>query len=332
MCAQRVADTGFGVCQKYLVKILARIDIDVMRYDRSRVLEVKPHGVNKGLAATAILESLWIKADKEIKAEHQAAATTPTANRTPANRTPASTTTAAGPPSRFDLRCSPPAHTPLASAPSSVLSPRSATTEFHPFVLAIGDDRSDEEMFNSVQHKSYLAGSVRGRERAQPVDAFSHTIASHSIVSAVPATPANTFHDTEVSPTPMSPTLVGGGRSARHSSPASTDPFLFTCCVGMKPSSAHYYLNSVEEVLRSLYGLVLKDQEKKATTSATGALATIGGTAVAGIGEDDRLSGARKPLGLTKRIAAIREESEGGLGPKRGSFGALASMLFSKKE
>ena len=51
--------------QKYLVKVLANPNVDVLRYDKSRVLEVKPHGVNKGLAATAILESLWLKHHRE---------------------------------------------------------------------------------------------------------------------------------------------------------------------------------------------------------------------------------------------------------------------------
>jgi trehalose-6-phosphatase len=32
-------------------------------------------------------------------------------------------------------------------------------------VLAIGDDRSDEDMFQAIQQKLYLDGRVRGRER-----------------------------------------------------------------------------------------------------------------------------------------------------------------------
>ena len=88
--------------QKYLVKILANPKVDVLRYDKSRILEgesrcidhirimqlssrcsllcarfvcfsVKPHGVSKGLAATAILESLWIMTNKQIKAAETAA-------------------------------------------------------------------------------------------------------------------------------------------------------------------------------------------------------------------------------------------------------------------
>ena len=293
--------------QKFLVKILARSDIDVMRYDRSRVLEVKPHGVNKGLAATAILESLWIKSDKEMKAAH------PSASNAAAVQQPRLSPQAV-PASRFGLQVNPPS-TSVPVGADGLLSPRSATTDFHPFVLAIGDDRSDEEMFTAVQQKSYLAGSVRGRERGQLVDSFVNSmVSSHSIVSAVPQTPSNTFHDREISPTPMSPTL-GGGRSVRHTSPPSTDPYLFTCCVGLKPSSAHFYLNSVEEVLRSLYGLVLKDQERRASSAYA----------------EDEKSPRKQQMGLSKRTAMIREESESGLGPKRGSFGALASLLFNKK-
>ena len=48
--------------QKYLVKILANPSVDVVKYDYARLLEVKPHGISKGLAANAILESLFLKA------------------------------------------------------------------------------------------------------------------------------------------------------------------------------------------------------------------------------------------------------------------------------
>jgi trehalose-6-phosphatase len=115
--------------------------VDVLRYDRSRVLEVKPHGVNKGLAATAILESLWIMHEKKNAAAAAAAGGNISAPTTPL------------------------ASATLDAAASSSLSPRSALSSFHPMVLAIGDDRSDEDMFQAIQQKLYLDGRVRGRER-----------------------------------------------------------------------------------------------------------------------------------------------------------------------
>jgi hypothetical protein len=118
----------------------------------------------------------------------------------------------------------------------------------------------------------------------------------------------------------MSPTIGGGGssiRSLRHSSPPSADPYLFTVCVGLKPSNAHYFLNSTDEVLRSLYGLVLRDQEEKGNASAAAK-------------DESKASGGKK-LGLSKRITAITNEASG-LGVKRGSFGALTSLLFGGKK
>lgn len=53
--------------QKYLIKILANPNVDVVRYDYNRILEVKPHGVSKGLAATAILEELFMMHAEKLK-------------------------------------------------------------------------------------------------------------------------------------------------------------------------------------------------------------------------------------------------------------------------
>ena len=82
-------------------------------------------------------------------------------------------------------------------------------------------------------------------------------------------TPSNAVHDPENSPMPVSPGLSCGSHHHRgiRSTP-SADPNLFTVCVGMKPSSAQYYVNDVEGVLRSLYGLVLRDQEDRPAAAA----------------------------------------------------------------
>jgi len=199
--------------QKYLVKVLANPAVDVLRYDKSRILEVKPHGVNKGLAATAILESLWILHEKRSAAAWK---------RLPRQGSEV--------------------------PPEMPLSPRSQVTSFHPFVLAIGDDRSDEEMFNAVQQKLFLDGRVRGRDSLPPlVDAYTRAVATSSAVpTSIPPTPSHSMHDTENSPVSLS--VTGVDRTSR--TPPSADPHLFTVCVGMKPSSAQYFVNKLVTCMR----------------------------------------------------------------------------------
>lgn len=128
-------------------------------------------------------------------------------------------------------------------------------------------------------------------------------------------TPSNTFHDPETSPTPMSPSI---GLSRRPQAPPSDDPYLFTVCVGLKPSSAHYYVNTTEEVLRSLYGLVLRDQDDKAA---------------AAVREESKDTVRVERFGLSKRATAPANFAAGlGLGTKKGSFGTLANLLFAGKK
>ena len=56
--------------QKYLIKLLANPSVDVVKYDYARVLEVKPHGISKGLAANAILESYLLKGKVQRSLSH----------------------------------------------------------------------------------------------------------------------------------------------------------------------------------------------------------------------------------------------------------------------
>jgi len=261
--------------QKYLVKVLANPSVDVLRYDRSRVLEVKPHGVNKGLAATAILESLWIMHEKKNASGAgigQAAVPASSASAS-ASLTKASPSSGSVHPSRFGLQVTPPPR-PSPMPPSSMeavaassLSPRSAVTSFHPMVLAIGDDRSDEDMFQAIQQKLYFDGRVRGRDSLPFVDTLTRAVVSASNVpTSIPPSSAIALHDTEMSPPPPISPVPAGMHLLPHARagiapPGSQDPYLFTVCVGMKPSSARYFVNDVEEVLRCLYALVLRDSE-----------------------------------------------------------------------
>lgn len=143
---------------QYLVKVLANPAVDVLRYDKSRILEVKPHGVNKGLAATAILESLWIMHEKQTQAAQAAAVAsqgTPIASAVGATTTPnTGSSTPQLPVAPRGFGSTSPLAAGSATPGSATLSPRSQVTSFHPFVLAIGDDRSDEDMSETMRPRT----------------------------------------------------------------------------------------------------------------------------------------------------------------------------------
>ena len=125
----------------------------------------------------------------------------------------------------------------------------------------------------------------------------------------------------------MSPSLSGGPhhRTARGS--PSNDPLLFTVCVGVKPSSAQYYVNDVEGVLRSLYGLVLRDYEDRPPapqSPASGETSPRLGLTKRGPGASSSGGGS----GAGGRRGSQDASNGGGMGPKRSSF---ASLLFGNK-
>jgi trehalose-phosphatase len=131
--------------QKYLVKILANPNVDVVRYDYNRILEVKPHGVSKGLAATAILEELFMLHTEKLKA----------------SRPPSPKEEETGGESIRSNRTS---HTNLSSLDRSS-SPRSQSSVFQagspPFLFCVGDDRSDEDMVSGERRR--IGARERGR-------------------------------------------------------------------------------------------------------------------------------------------------------------------------
>jgi len=96
------ADPTYGRMQanelaKYLIKVIDNPQIDVVRYDYNRILEVKPRGISKGLTTARIL--------KEVLGKDSAAEDT--------------------------------------------------------FLLCIGDDRSDEDMFITLQERPDLNSSFK---------------------------------------------------------------------------------------------------------------------------------------------------------------------------
>lgn len=156
------------------------------------------------------------------------------------------------------------------------------------------------------------------------VDTFprSAALTSSTVPTSIPPTPSHMMHDRELSPTPMSPSLSGGPHHRSLRGAPSADPLLFTVCVGVKPSSAQYYVNDVEGVLRSLYGLVLRDYEDRPPS----AVSPSSGETSPRFGLTKRGPGASS--GVRRGSTDASSSGGGGMGPKRSSF---ATLLFGNK-
>jgi len=237
--------------QKYLIKLLANPSVDVVKYDYARVLEVKPHGISKGLAANAILVSYLLKGNIQRSLSH-ASLTSLARESTGGPLSPVGLGGGRGSSSfSGDVNELPVVSAASATAGSRPTSPQAspgltATFEFpsDPFLLCVGDDRSDEDMFVAVNTKEWLKAAAaepgldrswsrRQGERADGVAGDGGTRAA-----ATNAPDEAKWGDAEL---------------IRSRNPPS--PFTFTVCVGMKPSNAHYYLHDDEEVLKTLHSL-----------------------------------------------------------------------------
>lgn len=161
---------------QYLVKILANPAVDVVRYDYNRILEVKPHGVSKGLAATAILEELFNLHQEKMKGggavspgggSGQGRPTSPYEDHHLARASSMRTKGSSSNLSSMGGSPSPPGSPVLrsrASLPTAFQgagSSAAGASNLPPFLFCVGDDRSDEDMFLSVANKDYLEGKLR---------------------------------------------------------------------------------------------------------------------------------------------------------------------------
>jgi trehalose-6-phosphatase len=159
--------------QKHLIKVLNHPGVDVVKYNNSRILEVKPRGISKGNAAIAICEGLFV-----------------------------------GGPFKFD---------------------------FPSFFLGIGDDRADEEMFQTITQKGpwieILSASGQYSSANDP----------------------QSFHRLNMQNSKVKETKERVDRGEGY----LRDSNLFTVTVGMKPSQAKFYLNSHKEVLETLQQIAL---------------------------------------------------------------------------
>lgn len=265
--------------QKYLVKILANPAVDVIRYDYNRILEVKPHGVSKGLAATAILEDLH-KLHREklgsrptspLPAEAadlygRSRMASPSPPRSPGLGPLRGRSSASG--SQVGAALANAAAASAAAAAAAALSP---------FIFCVGDDRSDEDMFLSVQNKDYLESKIRPAHLHSQL-ALMHThgstgsiLPSQDAIKRSMSAAATVQHSRNSSSTGKdrgNKSSGGGGGNGELDEKTArerrknriTDPFTFTVCVGMKPSNAHYYLHDDEEVVRLLQALGTSSQ------------------------------------------------------------------------
>jgi hypothetical protein len=194
-------------------------EVDVIKYDYNMILEVKPHGINKGNTAAFILRTVL-------------------ARPPPPPPTPAAAS--------------------VASRVRSLSLSRSTSQELppppplppSPFLVCIGDDRSDEEMFRAVHHRYDLR--VSGSSSSGSGNSGTHPLGLVSPMSTL-STPHN----------------GSGQNTPSHSRrPSALDeafnPNTFTICVGIKPSCARFYLHDSDDVGRLL-----------ASLAATGARAPV---------------------------------------------------------
>jgi hypothetical protein len=153
-----------------------------------------------------------------------------------------------------------------ASPTASPMSPTSphASPLVSPFLLCVGDDRSDEDMFRALHryddikeelaeksptsHRSTSSsGSTSGRHSRRPsADMDSTTISRRGRRVG-----SNTPIGGVVEPgTPL------GGSSMNNMDDESKigkfDPNTYTCCVGIKPSCARFYLRDHDDVAKLL--------------------------------------------------------------------------------
>ena len=290
------ADAEYGKLQatdlhKYLLKALNNPAVDVVKYEYSSCIEVKPHGVSKGNAATAICEALLNDRDKERlvlygdRAIHfSRAATAPIIGQQPI--------LIPEPPFRVDGKRKVKGSTPADGV----------------FFMAVGDDRSDEDMFVALQEQTWLEGKARLARRLKDVGGLRR--GNQVLEEKEPLKPKK-LTVLPTNPTEVAARTVGEGEEEARSG-VSGD--VWTVCVGVKPSSAHYYLEDEKAVVKVLQRLVASDD-------STG---QKGGSKV----------GSRKGSRASSRASSDgedEEEGKEGLRQRKTQHGHSRSLTFEPK-
>ena len=253
------ADVEYGKMQatdlhKYLTKLLANPAVDVVKYENSSILEVKPHGVSKGNAATAICEALLCEREKErlvLFGERQ---------NHPFHRS----ITAPVVSLQNDRPLPPPPFRQPGADPAQGV-----------FFLAIGDDRSDEDMFVAVQGKQWLEEKVRVARLKEQAGIRRGTTAAGVMEEKEQARSRRSTQQSGtaiISPTSGKAQSPERGDGAEKGGDDDTD--VLTVCVGMKPSAAHYYLEDDKAVVRMLQAVAATGGSQR--TAALGSPADSG--------------------------------------------------------
>ena len=297
------ADAEYGKLQatdlhKYLLKALNNPAVDVVKYEFSSCIEVKPHGVSKGNAATAICEALLSDREKERMVLYgdrgglfHRAMTAPVMGQ-PSVHIPE-------PPFRVD------------SKRKGKGSPADGV-----FFMAVGDDRSDEDMFVALQEQTWIEGRTRLARRLKEIGGLRR--ANQVIEEKEPLKPkklltlSTTPTQAEVTARTVGGAGAGDGGEKKVGGELSGD--VWTVCVGVKPSSAHYYVEDENAVVKVLQRLVAGDESK-------------GGSRV----------GSRKGSRASSRASSDGEEDDDGKEDKEGlrqrktKHGHSRSLTFEPK-
>jgi len=218
---------------KYLENAVARPDVEILRYDYSRIIEVRPRGTSKAFAIKRIMEK--VLGDGGVPTALRAAAA------------------AAASAGTSSLTVNAPHHRHRHSS-DDALTITTASSE-NPFIIVVGDDKSDEEMFRYLQ-SSLFADSPPGTP-AKSVGGFgSPWNASSTLQQRVPRSSVGArriSNDTIATRHTI--------HNARHS---------FTVCVGIKPSTAHYFLQDPTEVVQLLQAMGSATVKALKRTASTG--------------------------------------------------------------
>jgi len=297
------ADAEYGKLQatdlhKYLLKALNNPAVDVVKYEYSSCIEVKPHGVSKGNAATAICEALLNDREKERLVLYgdrggglfHRAITAPVMGQQPIH--------IPEPPFRVDSKRKIKGGSPADGV----------------FFMAVGDDRSDEDMFVALQEQTWLEGRARMARRLKEIGGLRR--GNQSVMEEKePSKPK------KLAPLATTPTAdgaasgakgsVGGGEEGVRAEVAGD---VWTVCVGVKPSSAHYYLEDEKAVVKVLQRLVASDDGS----------GQRGGSRV----------GSRKGSRASSRASSDgedEEEDKEGLRQRKNRHGHSRSLTFEPK-
>eukprot|EP00808_Paulinella_micropora_P012381 g35590.t1 len=126
---------------------------------------------------------------------------------------------------------------PVPGAPSAISSGKKSEGKFAewPFILAMGDDVGDEDMYAAVECRRDLSDDA------------------------------------------LNPSLRSKSHRKKETIPEKSNPNTFTCCVGMKPSNARFYMQDAAEVRELIHLLASTDKNQSATKASSTALSDMFG-------------------------------------------------------